>query len=177
MKKIIEIDTIESLIEEVRGKQLIAIDGCDGAGKTYLSQEIFDRMSCEVLKLDNFLDRDKGAYIKNIQFGKIKNFIERQRKTVVIEGVCLFRILEELKLSADCFVYVKKVNERGEWLDADECLIDVSPEDRINKIEQLVKSSFPNFQGLSNLKKEIIKYHYQYRPYSNCDCIYIRINT
>jgi hypothetical protein len=74
-------------------------------------------------------------------------------------------------------VYVKKVNERGDWLDEDECDIDNSPEETIKKLEEQTRIAFPNFQGLSTLKKKIIVYHKNYKPIETANCVFKRIKN
>jgi shikimate kinase len=89
-----EFEKIDDLIQELNSREIIGIDGCDGSGETHLSKKIAEKLNCAVLNLDNFVEKDKGNYVENLKVSEVKQFIEKQKSPLIIEGVCLIEILK-----------------------------------------------------------------------------------
>lgn len=168
---------VDDLIYQIKSAKTIGIDGVDGSGKTLLSKEVGEKLNLPVLNLDNYLIKNKENYVENLKYNEIHEFIEKHQNSFIIEGVCLLNILKKLNLSLDCFIYVKRINKRDEWLDEEECNIKDSAEEIIKRIEERIKILDPSYSGLPEFRKEVIHYHANERPLTRATYIFERIKN
>jgi hypothetical protein len=164
MNMAINYQIIDKLAEDIKTYKTIAIDGVDGSGKTYLANQLGIKLGIPVLNTDDNLTRDRGNYVKNLNIKDILKSI-KSKESFIIHGVCLLEILSILNISSDCFIYVKRINIHGEWVDEEECYIMNSPEEKIRMIENYLKTLFPTAK-LTEFRKEVIRYHSNYKPYT-----------
>jgi uridine kinase len=112
---------IDDLIKEIQSAKIIGIDGFDGSGKTYLSHEIGKKLNIPVLNLDDYLIKGKESYVEHLKYKEISEFIEKNKNSFIIEGVCLLDVLKKLHLDLDCLIYIKLLDEDGVWRAEEEC--------------------------------------------------------
>ena len=77
---ITEIDQLVGKILEVSASceiAILTIDGADGCGKTYISDHVSDRIGCKVIHLDDFVEKERGAYIEFIRYEELNRIIHR----------------------------------------------------------------------------------------------------
>lgn len=162
----------------IKPYRIIGIDGIDDSGKTYLSKVIGKELKRPVLSLDEYLVKDKETYVENLRYDAISALMKENRLGFIIEGICLLDILKKLRWHADCLIYIKRINTRGEWLDEDECLITDSIEERIKIIEDrtmmVAKACGHPCSGLTAFRKEVIRYHHREKPFAAANYIFER---
>jgi uridine kinase len=100
--------------------QLISIDGVDGSGKSYLSEFLVKEKGYSYIDIDgDYLIPNDGKYIEFIRYNVLKADVIKllsSRRIIVIDGICILKILENIDLEPDIKVYVKKIIF-GEWRD------------------------------------------------------------
>jgi hypothetical protein len=163
--------TRHELAEILRNYRIIAIDGDSGVGKTTLAKYLRDELHCRLISLDSHIQSNQNSFINSFDINKLsKSIKDTINDKVIIEGVCLLHFLSLIEIGYDVLVYCRHISAfNGEWYDSISLNID-NPDEyqvEINKIKQDIKRL-----NLSNLKLEIIEYHYKYRPYEKCNYIF-----
>ena len=95
---------------------LIAIDGVHGVGKSTLARALAQRLGCEAIAADDFLQRNRGLYVDAILIDDLRgrlNATLASVSAVILEGVCARAVVERLGLTATAFVYVKRLTPAG----------------------------------------------------------------
>ncbi len=108
-------------VREVLGpwrKFTIAVDGVDGSGKTTLARFLSWQTEISIIETDLLLDLEKGGL--NYRLEDFKRLIETRhsrKRPVIVEGVFLLRLLEEVSLQPEFLIYVEKQGHKGnhEW--------------------------------------------------------------
>jgi len=190
-------DNIVKLKEEVinlvssNDIKIISIDGKDGSGKSTLAKSLCEDEGYIHLNLDDneYLDNEKGTFIDYIKYDKLDEDIKvnmKNKKVTIIDGICILKILENLKIKSELKIYVKRLSSYGLWRDEDYFDYEKKADEIIQKSEDSIKkwvNSKAITQNNPELKytykksifHEIIKYHYEYKPDENADIIYERI--
>jgi adenylate kinase family enzyme len=88
--------------------RLIAIDGRMGAGKSTLGRFLSWYFNVTLVETDPYLVRD-GTFARHTEeISRIVSFrLEEKERPVLIEGVGMRELLEQLQRSADAHVYVE----------------------------------------------------------------------
>lgn len=92
-----------------RAAQFIGVDGYQGAGKTTIARYISEKLSAELVSLDDYLVCRDGSYFNSINYLKLEADLLKScllRGPLVVEGVCLSAVLDTISLSPDFLVYV-----------------------------------------------------------------------
>jgi len=92
---------------------LIALDGVDGAGKSQLGRYLSWQLQMPVIETDLFLVQGAGL---SYRIGELENLVQQRLnrdKPVIIEGVCLLRLLTVLEIKPDYLVWVDQVGYAG----------------------------------------------------------------
>ena len=147
---------------------LIGIDGMDGAGKSTLAKDLSCQLGYAHINLDDYLEKNRGQFVEYVEYDQVKGEIDKAKKPVIIEGVCLLAVIENLSDSLDILIYVKRVSDYGMWYDKEDCEVDEDIDEFI--IRKKSGGSIPA------LTEEIIRYHYKYKPYEKAGIIYKRID-
>ena len=163
---------IDDLIKEIQSAKIIGIDGFDGSGKTYLSREIGKKLNIPVLSLDGYLIKGKESYVEHVKYKEISEFIEKNKNSFIVEGVCLLDVLKKLHLDLDCLIYIKLLDEDGVWRAEEECDIRAFNEETRKSLEDKIKS-----WNLNDLGKEIIYYHVNNSPVEKANYVFERIES
>lgn len=174
--KLLEYTSTCLLIEHIqnKGHLCIGIDGIDGAGKSTLARKLSAALISEHVNLDDFLIKNREGFLKNLKYTELKKKTT-ECSSFVIEGVCLLKALNEIKLKVDCLIYVKTMH-LGYWSDERECDIDGDVEEFIKKEEEFVRiiSAEDNKTVNLGLAEEIIRYHHEMKPHKRADVYYLR---
>ncbi|HDY8002502.1 TPA: hypothetical protein RQK74_004469 [Vibrio vulnificus] len=165
---------------------IIWIDGKDGSGKSYLARQLSEQLGISVVSVDDHLIRQQGSYVSSVKFEQLYEAIMQVGKPVIIEGVCLLEIRKKLKVEGGLSIYVKRMSPMGYWTDEDECDPKVTPDELIqSKIEIHERAVSVGFMGIESdgvpyefppLARELIEYHYAYKPHLNADITYFRVD-
>lgn len=161
---------------------IIGIDGMDGSGKSCLAAQLASLIGASHINLDDFLNENQGGFVDHIRYDDLRNVIRQAMPEgpVIIEGCCLRAVLDRVALAAGLHVYVKNfVNgywQRGNLLEACCAVAAIAKEEEIlRNFYDLSGAPFnPDEYLLSALKREIIIYHFQYRPHEHADLVYER---
>jgi hypothetical protein len=174
------LDSIDKYIPQ--SAKLVGIDGVDGVGKTPLAKALALRENGTVLSLDDYLIKHREEYVNSLKPNLVQD-LEALSGFVVVEGVCLQAVAKKFSLFFDFIIYLKKTH-LGIWADEDKCDFESSPEKVIKKDEddlfifceweRYSKGLPPPNRAeikLSGLRKELIYYHYEFKPHVNSHLI------
>ena len=165
-----EVENVEEVAEALAGMRRIGVDGTDGVGKSTLSKRLGEMIGVPVFALDDFLEKEQGGFVEHIKYDELRASLADEGR-LLIEGVCLREVLSRAAISVDAFVYVKRYH-LDVW--SDECELDIDePLEQFIKRERdlcsrLVGEKLKSF----GLGEEIIRYHFQYRPFRDAHVIY-----
>lgn len=167
---------IQKLADHIRGKgyRRIAVDGTNGAGKSTVSADLANELGFAHINLDEYLDKNKGGFLEYLQYDDVKKDL-LNLDGLVLDGICLLKVLDTIDMSVDVLVYVKRMRH-GLWADESECEIDCEIEEFIAKEKEIIQliertEELPETLGLA---EEIIRYHAEYEPYIKADITYER---
>jgi hypothetical protein len=127
----IECHSTDALIDVIRrcsngDRQVVAIEGHTGAGKSCLAQKVGISMSVSVISTDDYLVPSRAAndYAEMLDRDSIVRDVQRELASatsvnpfVLIEGICLRVVLRQVEISPSIFVYCKRISVAGLWQD------------------------------------------------------------
>ena len=191
-----EVDNVPTVIKKIKKEvcteqyQLISIDGRSGSGKTMLSTEITQQLNIEHINLDDddYLKKKQDEFVDAIKYGSLLSKIEvarKENKPILIEGICIIKILERIKVIPTFKIYVKKTIVGGFWLDGTDYDYTIPLENTLQRLEEELKkiteitSKIDKEDISENCTKEgitieTLRYHYEYHPDLEADLIYTR---
>jgi adenylate kinase family enzyme len=180
---------MDSLIIILRNKYslsagtVISIDGFDGSGKSFLASRIAEYFKFQHIKVDDYIEKNKGAYVDCIKTNELKPIIKlllSKGVGVTVDGVCVNKVMDMLSMPAGIKIYVKKVTHNWYWHEVDKFNRDITADEVIEKEESMTKMVMDRLgkrdiqEYMPMLTKEIIKYHYEYWPHESADIIFER---
>ncbi len=148
-------------------RTVIGIDGAPASGKSTVAEAVAPMLNATVFSIDNFLNRHEGRYFECLRLEELKNQIGVAQRAMIVEGICLLKVLEAISVQHDQLVYVKRMD--GGWSDEEECDVTGDPEGRIAELlaRQQDFDRAAGFQVSDELPTawaEVIRYHAKYRP-------------
>jgi hypothetical protein len=163
---------------------LIGIDGFDGSGKTFLAGRLAKTLSARHINLDDFLNDNESGFLNHLRYEELQAAANEALAAgrVIVEGDCLRAVLGRIGLAADSHVYVKQVSADGSWHRADFLNLADSVEETL-AIEQESAERFEECRGnivepgknlITGLRRDLITYHFHYRPHECADLIFER---
>jgi len=167
------------------GARVFGLDGADGSGKSSTAKELHALLGWPVVHVDEFLSPDRGAYVPHLDAEAIAKQVRKSDTPTLVEGVCLLAVAARADFKLDVHVYIKRLSRFGRWADADECEYEGDPEAHITKLEAEYAPLLRVFAepggaarepelGLTEFRKEVIRYHGLYRPANSADHVYCR---
>jgi hypothetical protein len=180
-------EKLVDIAKEIKRKNaiVVAIDGVDGSGKSTVARELSEMLGIIHIDLDDYLEKNQGGYVNFLDYESLKNNIKQTNAPIVIEGVCILAILNNLEIRHDLLVYIKRMFEFGYWKD-DRFDINEDIETFIEKANvdfrefskldaQLGGDKYdPNNCSIPKLTEEIFRYHHKFRPHEIANIIYER---
>lgn len=169
---------------------IISIDGNDNVGKTWLANKLSPLLSAPVVSLDDYVSKKKDGYVPFLKVRDIQERLSTGEPRFIIEGVCLLAAARRCGFRVHKLIYVKRMSPYGDWLDAEECGSNQDPGKIIDKLSedmrkfagfmrQLVDEKTGNADindvDLSEPRKEIIRYHANYKPIDQADYEFHRV--
>ncbi len=182
--KIVSKEEIIDIVNSIKNG-VIGIDGGDGSGKTTLAKFLSQCTGIDVIHLDDYLNQDRGQFVEEIRLGDLKARMQCKQGALIIEGCCLQALLDKVETNADLMIYVKFMC-KNEWVNEEEYNIKGELEQALVEFNSQAKLASKFFaigdecdgsdenDSLSGFRREIIKYHYKYRPHEKADYIYQR---
>jgi hypothetical protein len=148
----------DSIEQHKNGPLILALDGGDGTGKTYIAEDLWKGLGGGIIHGDNFMTgnlKDEHEFFIQELEHEISAFRRMHSFFIVIESVLLWQALDKLKIKPDIVVYIKKIsgNNRVLWTDEDE-LGSFNP-------------------GASVFRNQVINYHKTSKPIERADIIYL----
>ena len=167
LELLMEIDNLEQLSQWVadlitsKTPLYLGIDGLPESGKTKLSDSLGYQFHSNVIHLDAFLNQNTGVFFDSLKFDEISKVLSSTKCDVIIlEGICLLKVIRHLKIGLDKNIYVKRYSHHGYWED----------ETRVESDEPIAIQ--PDLPGAAD--REALIYHREFDPIENADLIYIR---
>jgi hypothetical protein len=139
---IAEFDDLVRWLEE-HPLKLVALDGYHGAGKSTLALDLSRHLNISVIHVDDYIEPNTGTFIDAVDLQKIELSIEKY--PVLLDGVCILKLLELMGRKADAIIYVRSLK----------------PKSGPTAIED-------------PLAAEVTRYHREYNPEIMADIIYDR---
>lgn len=182
-------DRVEDLAQQMlsacaEGAAVFAIDGTDGCGKSTLAVDLSRQLGWKVLHLDDFLEKDKGSYVEHLRHAELREAVRDATRPLIIEGVCMLAVARASTLFPDFVVYVKRRDANGNWRDEQDCASECDDVNTLIDIREqevrLVHSHLhpgEAFEGLTAFRREILAYHFAYRPHNYAHAIFTRIDA
>lgn len=177
---------------EGQARPIIGIDGVDGSGKTYLANGIAGTLKLPVVSVDDFVEKERGNYVEYVRYAELEAAFGDAREGVIVEGICLLDVLDRLRVSAACLVYVKRCDSDGLWYDdgdyddpsgsaetviariAKHCAAIAELESRLVKRRRDRDSAE---SSITPLRAELLRYHYRVRPQERANHVYLRTQS
>lgn len=108
---------VSALVPVLNGlpPSVVAIDGRDGVGKTTLGRYLAWHFNISLIETDLFLNRHQGRL--DYRDDEIARLIRARldlSRPVVVDGVCLLRLLQRLRVAPDFTVYVRSKQEEAD---------------------------------------------------------------
>jgi Fe-S cluster assembly ATPase SufC len=127
----------------------LIIDGDNGSGKSTLAKIMARDLGAKVVSLDEYLFKNGEIYWEQIDNEPLKSAILSGGSKVIIEGVCVLKLLEKNSITHDYHIFIKLFNGIFGW----------EYQQFLNERAQLPRSK---------LRREIAEYYRQYKPFDVC---------
>lgn len=141
---------------------VIGIDGSTGSGKTILSYCLGCELLTNVINLDIFLNTKQGSFIDQIRYDDLSGIIKDKissGKSIIVEGICLLKVLSKITVKQDILIYVKLISRNtGIWCEES----DLSGNGEIDCCLE------------ARLRNEIIEYHNEFNPLNAANYLFLR---
>jgi hypothetical protein len=160
---------------------IFSLDGWPGSGKSFLGREMAIALTATCLHLDDYVEPDQGKFIEALDYEALALRIRLPAETpyiVIVEGVCIQQVLENLGVVPRRRIYLKLLSSRGDWPEGEH--LDQTAEQMAIESEALRQMQALHgeeyAQGdLPQLEQEVRRYHREYRPHDLADYVYERI--
>lgn len=168
--------------------RLIGIDGVDGSGKSALAKALSGELGNIHVNLDDYLDKNRGQFVSCVKYDEVRRQLDDAKESIIIEGVCLLAVIENLEQDLDILIYVKRVSDYGSWRDEVDCDVTEDIDEFVRKKKEEHRKFVrleadiegkpvdPNDLDFPQLAEEVIRYHNRFRPHEKADIIFKRID-
>ena len=168
--------------------QLISVDGLSGSGKSFLSNKIVEINNYTYIDIDgDYLIPNDGLFIDFIKYEKLKADIFElvsNGERVVIDGICILKVLDRIGFKPDIRVYVKRIHSQqwrdGKYLDYSTNIEDALSAKRDEPQEFENNAAYIEGREIidssrEDMTHETFRYHYLYHPDIISDLVFHRI--
>jgi hypothetical protein len=132
------------------------VDGDPGSGKTTLANKMAAAFEAKVVSLDDYLVGDRGIpYCNQINSPSLRGEILASGPKLIIEGVCVLKILAEISVHHDYHIFIKRYDGCIGWTFG----------------QYLMEKAKP---PRDRLWREIVQYYKDYKPFDASDLVKMR---
>lgn len=169
--KTYRLEDIDLLITQLytHPHRIIVIDGEDRVGKsTRIAPRIANVLAASVIHLDDYLITPSDSYDLNMD--ELSRDITKQQKSksIIIEGVMAMKTLKTLQIEPEVHIYVEGPSCRATWTNPNGMYQGKTLDEILMQEEQELQHASPQLR-LTVFRKEVIKYHFDFRPFENAD--------
>ncbi|PSB85460.1 hypothetical protein C5F63_14710 [Photobacterium damselae subsp. damselae] len=148
-------------VQQLDSPVIIGIEGASSSGKTTLGCNLSSYFDIEFVDLDSYVIRSDTPvpYTSqvNIEALKVKlAALVESNCTFIILGICLRDVLQMISITADIYIYVKKIATNTIWHYG----VEIETYDSENLVEP---------------HKSDMKYHLAVKPHMNSTLVYERV--
>jgi hypothetical protein len=148
---------------------IIAIDGRDGSGKSYLATELHKQLGGTLLKEDDYREADLIGHFVPKFVDLIRDLRGKKPVRPIIYESCFVQaILPQIGVKADLVIYIKNISAMGLWSDEDELAYLVDETEAVKQAKSM---------GANPFRIQMIEYHYRFKPHEKADVIYHRAES
>lgn len=175
------LDLADRIVEGPIG--IVTVDGWSGSGKTTLAKSLAGHLGLQRYELDDYLLKHRGGFLEHLDYPRLSSALTDVRRVsdpILVDGICVLKVLQRLGLRSDVKVYVRRISASGIWydvlkLDPSRTADEVIEEDR-QAAERWAEMHGESFgEGGVPLAWEVIRYHYTYLPHETADLYFNRI--
>jgi hypothetical protein len=156
----------------------------DAAVNLEVAVELSEALECPVLDIADYLHQNQGGYVDFIDYPALKSALSTMQGFILC-GLCVAEVLENLGMTPDGIIYVKRMHD-GMWVDEDDC---VFPDGIDTAIETLAENLAAISRQLeepaehhgrvsddasSDFVLEIMHYHDRWQPHETADLVFER---
>lgn len=187
--------SISDLAEEIRDQSageriIISVDGFDGSGKSSLGQDLANLIDAQFVDIDHYLVENQGGFLNFIRYDPLFNSIKDHMDTssCIVAGCCILEVLNHLNIDPTITIYMKYLRADNIWMKGRFLAKYNSPKEAVtaankelkefsifnSKLERDGGDGISNELEISGLRKDLIKYHYDYSPHEIAQIIFER---
>lgn len=169
-----DINELISILEEHSSK-IIAVNGEQGHGKSYLTKFLSERKGYEVVDVDDYLFDEGESYQSKVDYQKLKEKISSVTTQFIIESPLLLDVLKYLEISDYFLVFVCNDSARMDWEGGyynctfDGLLIKVQNSIKDNEIFVLQNNDYKT----KIFTNEVLRHMWHRRPFELADVVFI----
>jgi hypothetical protein len=109
-------------LSELDPPAVVGLEGFMNSGKSFLADEIGEKLACVVIHTDNFVapSDESLPYVERLNYDLLKLSLSKGASgssIVLVDGICLRLILARVQVAPALFVYVKRMAPSGLWND------------------------------------------------------------
>jgi len=153
---------------------IISVDGLSGVGKSTLARKLVREIDAVHIALDDYLTPHQGSYLEYLDYTRIETDLSQARTRspsgIIIDGVCALAVCIRIKLEPDIKVYMRRVDESGQWED-EHLYSEENNLDEVLRYLDRLEAIFPNKPGITDSDREFARYHIEMKPISNADFV------
>jgi hypothetical protein len=176
------------------GSKIISVDGWTGAGKSTFTESFAGNDDIEIISFDDYLERNSGKYLEVFNFNALENIIittVNSGKQILIEGICMNEVLQNISVECDFKVYIKELGIFEDWYyekylnetkTTEEIFAEDDKEPEVNIYEESNSNMDKRLNDDADLSQQrkgmfydLVSYHRDYKPQDNCDLLIERL--
>jgi energy-coupling factor transporter ATP-binding protein EcfA2 len=163
------------------GSICIAVDGVDGSGKTRLASSLASMLNAKHVELDKYLLSGQCLYADALQYHHLASTLSEAMQlglTLIVEGLCVLKVLKRLSIRQDLLVYVKRMGPADSWTDGSYCGERGSPAEFSKDVHRMfapidLDGSSKSVDDDISLLLEVAFYHFDFEPLREADVVFL----
>lgn len=167
--------------------QLVSVDGKCGSGKSALADYIIKDTGFIHIDLDDdkYLHQNKCGYVEFIKYEILENDLIRlknSKKVIIVNGICILKILDKIKIQPELKIYVKRLSLYGYWYDGNyfdysRSAVEIIQEEEEANMRFIEGTQVKEYEYRKTILHELIRYHFEYKPDLTAQILYERLEN